>query len=99
MEYGHVKLLAHVALDLALKAVEHGVAKRARRDHCLGTIGLSGLNVRPGDLDRDALVVGRGVEAAAFGAAAVVDRATAEDLGEMFERDVVARIDELVALR
>ena len=42
---------------------------------------------------------GGGVEAAALGAAAVVDRPAAENLGKPLQRHVVARIDEAVALR
>ena len=60
---------------------------------------LGGLDVLPGQLDRDPLVVGGGMEPAAFGAPAVVDGATTQKLGEPLERDVVAGIDEAVALR
>src|SRR4051794_40294469 len=41
----------------------------------------------------------RGVEAAAFDAAAIVDRLAAEQDGELFERDIVARIHKAVAPR
>ena len=52
-----------------------------------------------GQLDGHAFVVGGGVKAATFGAAAVVDRAATEDLGQPLERDIVAGIDEAVAQR
>ena len=42
---------------------------------------------------------GGGVESAALGTAAVVDRPAAENFRQLLERDVVARVDELVALR
>ena len=58
---------------------------------------LADLMCCPGQLDRDPLVVGGGVEPAAFGPPAVIDRPAAEDLGEPFERDVVAGIDKAVA--
>src|ERR1051326_839704 len=99
MQNRHVELRPQVLLDLALEAVEHGVAKRAGRHHGLGAIGLGRLNVLAGQLDGDPFVVCRGMEAAVFGAAAVIDRLTAEDFGEPLQRDVVARVDELVALR
>src|SRR5215208_5786153 len=89
--------MAYILLDLMLKAVEYGVAQRARRDHRPCTIGLGRLDVLPGELDCDALVVRRGVEAAAFGASAVVDRTASEDDGEPFQGDVVTRVDKLVA--
>src|SRR6185503_21305287 len=57
------------------------------------------LDVLPGEFDGDALVLRSGVEAAAFGASGIVDRLAAEDLGEAFEGDVVARVDEFVPLR
>ena len=59
-----------------------------------GAVRLGRLDVLPGQLDRDALVMRRGVEAAAFGAAAVVDRPAAENLRELLQRGVVARVDE-----
>ena len=84
-------------LDLALEAVEHGVAERAGRHHGLGPAGLGRQDVLPGELDRDALVMRGGMEAAAFGSAAVVDRPAAQDFRKLLERDVVARIDEPIA--
>ena len=96
---GHAELLAHILLDLTLEAVKNGVAKRARRYHAVGAIHLGCLNMCAGELDRDALVVGSGVETAALGSAAVVDGSTAENFGQPFERNAVARIYKLVALR
>ena len=60
---------------------------------------LGGLDVLPGQLDRNPLVVGGGMKTATFGAPAIVDRLAAQKLGEPLERDVVAGIDEAVALR
>src|SRR5262249_22499251 len=96
---GYAELLAHIPLDLALEAVEHGVAKRAWRYHAVGAICLGCLNVRAGKLDRDALVVRSSVKTAAFGSPAIVDGPAAENLCQPFERNAVARVHELVALR
>src|SRR5262249_29569591 len=99
MKDGHAELLAHILLDLTLEAVKDGVARRARRSHTVGAIQLGCLNMCAGELDRDALVVGSGVKTAALGSAAVVDGPTAENSGQPFERNAVARIHKLVALR
>src|SRR5436190_6303410 len=95
----HAELLAHILLDLTLEAVKDRVAKRTRRYHTIGAIHLGCLNMCAGELDRDALVVGSGVKTAALGSAAVVDWPTAENFGQPFERNAVARIHKLVALR
>src|SRR5262249_51346245 len=99
MQHRHVEPLADILLDLTLKAVDHGVAEGTWREHGLRAVRLGGLDVRPGQLDGDALVGGGGVESAALGAAAVIDRAAAEELGEPLEGNVVAGIDEAIALR
>ena len=52
-----------------------------------------------GELDRDSLVMGGGVKPAAFGAAAVIDRPATKDFSKLFQRDVVAGIDEAIAQR
>ena len=91
--------LPDVLLDFALEAVEHRVAERTGRHHGLRAAGLGRQDVLPGQLDRHALVVGGGMEAAALVAAAVVDRLAAEHFGKLFQRGVVARIDEAVAQR
>ena len=55
------------------------------RHHRLRAAALGRQDVLPGQLDRHALVVGGGVEAAAFGAAAVVDRLATEHFGKLLQ--------------
>ena len=90
MQHRHVQLPADIGLDLFLEAVEHGVTQRAGRHQSLRAVGLGGLDVLPGQLDRDPLVMRGGMEAAAFGAAGIVDRLAAQLFRELFERAVVA---------
>src|SRR6476620_11145778 len=97
MQDRNLKLLTEVVLDLALKSVEHRVAKRAGRHHRLGAAGLRRQYVLAGQLDRDLFVMRGGVEAAAFRPAAVVDGAAAQNFSQPFKRDVVTRVDEPVS--
>src|SRR3954470_22852243 len=82
MQHRHVELLAHVLLDLALEAVKHGMAEGTRCHHRLRAGAFCRLDVLTGELDGNPLVMGGGMESAALGTSAVVDRLAAQQLRE-----------------
>src|SRR6185437_4169324 len=69
----HAELRAKIALHLILESIEHGVAQGTGRDDRASAVILRRLDMPAGELDRDLLLVRRGMEAAAFGPAAIVD--------------------------
>src|SRR3954464_4045548 len=83
-------------LNFPLESVEHRVAKRARGHHGVRSCRFRRYDVLSGKLDGDALVVRRGMESAAFGAAAVVNRPTAENLCQGLESGIIAGVDKSI---
>src|SRR5688572_11008096 len=72
------------------------MAQRAGGDDRARAVVAGVLEMPADEPDGDHLLGRCGVEAAALGAPRVVDRARAEDLVQLLERAVVARIEEAV---
>src|SRR5207244_5340828 len=85
-----------VPFHVGLVGVEHRMTERAGSDDGGDAIVPGVLQVLADQLDRHGLFVSGGMEAAAFGAARIVDRSRAEDRVQLLQRLVVARVEEAV---
>ena len=91
MQNRHAEFGAEIAFHLVLESVEHGVTQRTGRDDGGGAVVPRRLDMPAGELDRNLLLVRRGVKTAALGAAAIVDRLAAENFVDALDRAGVAR--------